>query len=473
MENTFKLGELKIVNIQLSLIYVFFSLSLVFILLFLYSLPKKYHPYLLYFGLFLATMAINLLGVGQVNEVIGYSTLLKYASYGAGTFFLLFYEQIFGHGLYKINQKLWQLHLLCWGMIILLSLSSIVRLEASFFPYSILNIATVIYIAISTISKAHSGNKDAKIFTLGLLSLILTLIIDISLAIKISNYAPSQTTTWGLLVFTCCLTTILLKRYIAKGSEFIYETFTFHQDPIELKMKADSMVMHTLKNEINRLFYLNERSNRIVSSLDDSIRDLLVKNFEAMDESLSHMNEMILAVKKTDNMVLNLRNHSFNEVVFEAVSNFQAGKGNSIELEVEASDSIILELDPLHIKECVLNLLSNSSEAIEHSNGKIRISLYRKGHEAVLEVFDNGKGIHPDQLQDVITPLFTTKKTVSHHGVGLYYVYYVINKHGGTFSIPYSELGKGTTIQIRMPLKKTTTRIRRVNTFEKNKSHAG
>ncbi|MEH7302989.1 hypothetical protein [Neobacillus drentensis] len=64
-------------NIQLSLIYVFFSLSLVFILLFLYSLPKKYHPYLLYFGLFLATMAINLLGVGQVNEVIGYSTLYR------------------------------------------------------------------------------------------------------------------------------------------------------------------------------------------------------------------------------------------------------------------------------------------------------------------------------------------------------------------------------------------------------------
>ncbi|WP_413300075.1 ATP-binding protein [Bacillus sp. 1P10SD] len=461
-------------NIQLSLIYVFFSLSVFFILLFLYSLPKKNHPYLLYFGLFLTTMSINLLGVWQVNEAQGYSTFLKYASYGAGTFFLLFYEQIFGQGLHKINQKLWQLHLLCWGTIILLSLSSIVRLEASFFPYSILNIATVIFIAISSISKAHSGNNDAKIFTFGLLSLILTLIIDISLAIKISNYSPSQTTTWGLLVFTFCLTAILLKRYLAKGSEFIYETFTFQQDPIELKMKADSMVMHTLKNEINRLFYLNERSKRIVSSLDDSIRDLLVKNFELMDESLTHMNEMILAVKKTDNMVLSLRNQSFNEVVFEAVSNFQAGIGNSIELEVNAEDSIYLEIDPLHVKECILNLLSNCSEAIEHSNGKIRISLYRKGHEsAVLEVSDNGKGIHPEHIQDVITPLFTTKKTVSHHSVGLYYVYYVINKHGGTFSIPYSELGKGTTIQIRIPLKKTTTRIRRVNTFEKNKSHAG
>ncbi|WP_066296354.1 sensor histidine kinase [Bacillus sp. FJAT-29937] len=459
-------------SFQYFFIYLLLLLSIFFISVFFYSLPKRKHPYLLYFGVFLAAISINLIGAWQLPAAITYSSFIKYASYSASPFFLLFYEQIFGPGYRKINRRLWQVHFFSWGMITMLSLLSIVYLEDIFLPYSLLNIATVLYIAISTIRNAYNGNIDAKIFTFGLVCLIATFIYDLSLAIKIANYAPTQTIIWGLLIFTGCLTVILLKRFKAKGTDFIYEPFTFQHDPLDLKMKADSMVLHTLKNEINRLLYLNERNKRIISSMDSTLAEPLGRNFEAMDETLLHMNNMILATKKTDDFQLNLQTQSINDVIHEAAKGFHEGDQHpGIKFEMNLSASIDAEVDPLHLKECITNLLSNSVEAIEHQNGKIQISLYRKNQEAVIEVTDNGKGIHRDHLDDVITPLFTTKKSVSHYGVGLYYVYFIINKHGGTLSIPYSEIGKGTTMSIHLPIKAKS--FWSVRTIGKNKSHAG
>lgn len=461
-------------HLQHIFLYMFLALSFLFISLFIFTFPKKKHPYLLYFGLFLATITVNLFGIWQMPVTTTYSTFIKYTSYGASTFFLLFYEQIFGQGFKKINRYLWELHLVCWAIILLFSFVSIVPLESTFFPYSILNIVSILYVAVATIAKANSGNNDAKLFTFGLICLIVTLIFDISLAIKIANYAPSQTTTWGLLLFIGCLTTILLKRFMAKGTDFIYEPLIFHQNPIDLKMKADSMVMHTLKNEISRVLYLNERNKRLITTMDDRIKESLLRNFESIDDALHHMNNMILAVKKTDDLSLNLQEVHLNNVILEAVQTFQSSLlQNRIAMDIDLTVAIKLEIDSLHIKECITNLLSNSVDAIEHDDGKIRISLFRRHNKAILEVSDNGKGIPRNHLNEVINPLFTTKKSVTNYGIGLYYVYFVIIKHGGTLSIPFSEVGKGTTIQILLPIKTNTNPSWSVNAFGKNKSHAG
>ncbi|RUL54643.1 sensor histidine kinase [Lysinibacillus antri] len=460
-------------NFQNLYIYVLFFLSFMFICLFIYSYPKRKHPYLIYFSLFLVSISVNLLGVWQMPAAITYSSLIKYMSYGSSTFFFLFYEQIFGQGFKNINRRLWQFHLLCWFMISLLSMLSIVPLEGTFLPYSMLNIISILYVAIITIAKANYGNKEAIIFTFGLISLIITLMIDIFSAIKIANYAPIQTTSWGLLIFIGCLTSILLKRYLAKRTDFIYDPLIFYDDPIALKMKADSMVLHTLKNEINRLAYLNERNKRLLSATDITLKSPLEKNFEEMDVSLQHMNNMILAVKKTDDIVLNRRKLSFNSIIVEALTSFQEGRTNqTIKFVLDLTVPIDLEMDPVHIKECITNLLSNSVEAIEHPNGEIKIHLYQRHNEAILEVTDNGKGIHQDHINDVITPLYTTKKSVSHYGVGLYYVYFVINKHGGTLSIPFSKIGKGTTVRIQLPIRTNKKRFWSVNAFGKNKNYA-
>jgi hypothetical protein len=447
--------ELEVKRMSL-FIYFYILLSVIFIGLFLYSFSKKKHPYLLYFGLFLALMSVNLFGVQMQQDPI----FLKFLSYGASAFFLLFYQQIFGSGFKNIHLRLWQLHLVSWAAIVVCAITNIFSLEDSYFPYSILNIATVLYIAISTILKAHSGDQDAKIFTFGLLGLIFTLLIDISFAVKASNYAPTQSTTWGLLVFTICLSVILFKRFIQKGSEFIYDTFTFQHDPIELKMKADSMVMHSIKNEIQRLMYLNERNHRFLTDPEQ-----LGRNFNNIDETLKHMNEMIQTFTKTEHVVLHPRTIPINPIILDAVK----GSQNLVDIELNLGAEPVMEIDSLHFKECITNLVSNSIEAIEHSNGKIQISLFQKNREAILEISDNGKGIPPENIKDVITPLFTTKKSSTHFGVGLYYVYYVVSKHGGTLTIPYSEVGKGTTIQIRLPIKS----IRRWSKFGKNQSYAG
>ncbi|PLS18471.1 hypothetical protein CVD28_07365 [Bacillus sp. M6-12] len=453
---------------------IFLLISLFSIMLYIYSFSRKRQSYLLYFSLFLGAMAVNLAAVWQIWPEFTAASVSKYVSYGASTFFLLFYEQIFGSGFKKVNTRLWQVHLISWMLIIFLSLFSFIRLEESFFPYSLLNIVTVVLIAIETIYKANSGNRDAKIFTFGLLTLVATLIFDISQAIKIGGYAPSQTTTWGLLLFCLCLTFVLLKRYIEIGPDFFKETLTFDTDPLELKIQAGSMVMHTFKNEIHRLMYLNERNKNLLASLDGEVKTDFSYQIDSMDESLAHMNDMLAAVKKTDDIDLNPIILTLDSIITDAVETIRPELLDSrIEVQLNLSPGLKLEADPLHMKECILNLLSNSMEAIQHSAGWIKLNLYKARNEIILEVADNGKGIPRENIKDVITPLFTTKKGSSHQGIGMYYSYFVVTKHGGTLAIPYSEVDKGTVIQIRLPRKNSHRRLWRFGTLGKNKTHAG
>ncbi len=63
-------------------------------------------------------------------------------------------------------------------------------------------------------------------------------------------------------------------------------------------------------------------------------------------------------------------------------------------------------------------------------------------------VRDTGVGIPTDQLDDLFTPFFTTKKKGT--GLGLALTHKIIEEHGGSIQIA-SELGQGTAVMVRLP----------------------
>ena len=67
---------------------------------------------------------------------------------------------------------------------------------------------------------------------------------------------------------------------------------------------------------------------------------------------------------------------------------------------------------------------------------------------SVIEIADTGTGIATTDLPHIFEPGFTTSEDGS--GIGLVIVKKNIEDHGGTISIA-SELGKGTTVTVRLP----------------------
>ncbi|MBN1914428.1 MAG: ATP-binding protein [Parachlamydiales bacterium] len=113
-------------------------------------------------------------------------------------------------------------------------------------------------------------------------------------------------------------------------------------------------------------------------------------------------------------------------------------------------DKLIAPLDTDLMKSALLNILINASEAIEEK-GSISISLLENNHLYSITISDTGKGIDEEDLHNIFSPFFTTKKRGT--GLGLSETYKIIQAHFGSIDVR-SEVNRGTTFTINLPLKR-------------------
>jgi PAS domain S-box-containing protein len=100
------------------------------------------------------------------------------------------------------------------------------------------------------------------------------------------------------------------------------------------------------------------------------------------------------------------------------------------------------------LEEAFLNFISNSIDAMP-GGGKLVVSAYRKDKNIVISFEDTGEGIHPDLMDNIMEPFFTTKRKGT--GLGLSLAHQIIKSHNGNLAIS-SKVGSGTTIEITFPV---------------------
>ena len=107
--------------------------------------------------------------------------------------------------------------------------------------------------------------------------------------------------------------------------------------------------------------------------------------------------------------------------------------------------------DGSQFQQVFMNILMNAVQAMEE-RGTIAI-VTRRGTPDCVEVTisDTGQGIPPDQIDRIFDPFFTTKASGKGTGLGLSIAYGIVTTHGGSISVR-SEVGKGSTFTIRMPI---------------------
>ena len=130
-----------------------------------------------------------------------------------------------------------------------------------------------------------------------------------------------------------------------------------------------------------------------------------------------------------------------------------------------AAEEVPVFVDEVEIEHAVINLVTNARDAIPDA-GTISIEVrtaqleddFVTRHEgklvgtcASVSIRDNGVGIPEGLLAQVFEPFFTTKSVGRGSGLGLATVRALVDQHGGVVSVE-SELGRGTTLTIYLPL---------------------
>jgi PAS domain S-box-containing protein len=177
-----------------------------------------------------------------------------------------------------------------------------------------------------------------------------------------------------------------------------------------------------------------------------------------MDES----KEGITRVKK---IVQNLKDFSHVDATDEwHFTDLHQGLDSTLNIvsnEIKYKADVIKDYGELPEVECLssqinqvfMNLLVNAAHAIEE-RGTITIRSGRQGDEVWVEIADTGKGIDPEHLKKIFDPFFTTKPIGKGTGLGLSLSYGIIKKHHGRIEVQ-SEVGKGTTFRVCLPIKQS------------------
>ncbi len=109
-------------------------------------------------------------------------------------------------------------------------------------------------------------------------------------------------------------------------------------------------------------------------------------------------------------------------------------------------------MDPSEMQQVMMNMLINAAEAMD-GRGELRVSTRVAPNEDFVEVAvsDTGRGIPEEEIEHIFDPFFTTKEVGHGTGLGLAISFGIVKEHSGSISVE-SEIGKGATFTLRLPL---------------------
>jgi two-component system NtrC family sensor kinase len=124
-----------------------------------------------------------------------------------------------------------------------------------------------------------------------------------------------------------------------------------------------------------------------------------------------------------------------------------------IKIELEKDPNLPnVEHDSDQVHQLLLNLLLNAVQSIDGA-GAIRVEISSPRDEAAIVVIDTGRGIASEHLPNIFRPFYTTKGNGT--GLGLSLAHRIAEEHHGRIEVT-SEVGKGTTFLVVLPLRQDT-----------------
>ncbi len=228
------------------------------------------------------------------------------------------------------------------------------------------------------------------------------------------------------------------------------------RDAIRLRDEFLSVASHELKTPLTPLMLKLEALTRLLPSLPDNGRKL-VPHVEVMRRQVKRLNAQIadlLDVTRISSgrLTLTLETLSLGEVVRDVVGQLEVQAQRAGCTLVLSDEGVPAgEWDRGRLAQVVENLLSN---AIKYGADKaISVRVFSEGGRAALQVKDRGIGIAPEVMPRIFERFErgVSERHFGGLGLGLYISRQIVDALGGEITVE-SELGRGTTMTVRLPL---------------------
>lgn len=221
-----------------------------------------------------------------------------------------------------------------------------------------------------------------------------------------------------------------------------------------------------LGNTITTSSYIQETINDLREKFDN--KTLSHKDFlNRMDNLQDACERLLINLKKTSDLINEFKTISYNQkteshqniVLYEAIDliikNIQARKNNkNIEIVNKVNKNIQMITYPGAISQLINNLIINSLEHgfDDKDSGSITISAIKEEQLVRLTYEDNGKGIPKEIINHIFEPFYTTNRSNSNSGLGMFIVHNLIYQTLSGVMKCSSQPGQGVHFEVTLPL---------------------
>ena len=225
-------------------------------------------------------------------------------------------------------------------------------------------------------------------------------------------------------------------------------------------------IAHDFNNVIGAILGWAEMGEEQAASGDPMLGAYFKKIHTQCDRVTALVQQLLAFARR---QILEPKNLSLNQAVRDVMSLLDKLLGKDIEIQTILPDGLLaVRADPTQIEQMLINLCINSRDAMP-MGGTITIRTFnaafteadvrvrptlQKGRFSALEVIDTGTGMDAATRERIFEPFFTTKGTGKGTGLGLATVYGIVKQHNGFIQVE-SDLGKGSTFRIFLPVDET------------------
>ena len=225
--------------------------------------------------------------------------------------------------------------------------------------------------------------------------------------------------------------------YVADLTQ-VLNSYTALENAVDVQspdLAAKRAAAAAIAKEVDVDYLIEDSGNLVLESVEGTQR---VRKIVADLLDFSHVDKDTVKPEDLNTLITKTLSMAQNEVKYKAAVTTELGT-----------------LPPVtcyggKMSQVVLNLVVNAAQAIEQQ-GQIVVRTGAQGPSVWIEVADTGSGIPPEILDKIYDPFFTTKDVGKGTGLGLNLAYNIIQSHEGTITVQ-SEVGKGTTFRIEIPI---------------------
>ena len=222
-------------------------------------------------------------------------------------------------------------------------------------------------------------------------------------------------------------------------------------------------IAHDFNNVIGAILGWAELGEEQASTANSELA-VYFKKIHSQCDRVTALVRQLLAFSRRQ--ILEPRNMSLHQTIHDVLTLLDKVIGKDIEIKTAlASDLMAVRADPTQVEQVLMNLCINARDAmpdggrltietrsVEFSEQECRRTAgLQAGKFAELRVIDTGIGMDESIREKIFEPFFTTKTFGKGTGLGLATVYGIVKQHGG-FVLVESELGRGSTFRIFLPI---------------------